>query len=113
MNPRYYLVLLLVLLISLSAKATIIYVKHNAPGANNGSSWNDACLELQDAIDAAVAGDEIWVAAGIYKPTKDNNGNPSPGDPRRKVFNIEKNIKIFGGFAGTENLRSKGIGIRT
>ena len=53
-------------------------------------------------MDAAVSGDEIWVAAGTYTPTKDLNGNASPADPRLKLFYINKDLKIYGGFAGTE-----------
>ena len=52
---------------------TIWYVKANATGLNNGSSWADAFSNLQPAIDAARASFEfdkqVWVAAGTYRPT--------------------------------------------
>ena len=41
----------------------VIYVDIDAPGTDNGSSWSDAYTSLQDALSAAVPGQEIRVAA--------------------------------------------------
>ena len=38
---------------------TIRYVDADAPGANDGTSWEDAFRDLQDALDVAEDGDEI------------------------------------------------------
>jgi hypothetical protein len=46
-----------------------IYVNAAAAGGDNGSSWQDAYTDLQAAFAAASAGQQIWVAAGVYKPT--------------------------------------------
>ena len=79
-----------------------IFVKQNASGSNNGTSWTDAYTDLQSALSAAVGGDTIWVAAGTYKPSVDKTGNSSPADPRTKTFNLVSNVPVYGGFAGTE-----------
>ncbi|WMX13644.1 T9SS type A sorting domain-containing protein [Aureispira sp. CCB-E] len=85
-----------------------IYVNINASGANDGTSWADAFQELQPAINAANAGDSIWVAAGTYYPTlavdTDNSGSTID---REKTFYISKNITIHGQFQGTETLFSQ------
>lgn len=81
------------------AAGTVYYVKANATGSNDGSSWTNAYTSLQSAIAVATSGDEIWVAAGIYKPT--NNIN------RKLSFTPKVGVAIYGGFAGTETLLSE------
>lgn len=79
----------------------MIYVKHDAPGLNDGSSWQNAYTSFQTALEEAMEGVNIWVARGTYYPTKDYMYD-IPGDPREKCFRMKKGVEIFGGFAGTE-----------
>lgn len=71
-----------------------IYVDKDAKGNDNGSSWNNAYTDLQDAIKAAPRGAEIWVAEGTYKPTAGNN--------REVSFEMKDFVAIYGGFKGNE-----------
>lgn len=90
------------LCLSLSAAAsaqTVIYVDVDATGASNGSSWTDAFTDLQDALSAASTGNEIWVAEGTYKPTT--------GSDRTISFQLAEGVALYGGFVGTESLRSE------
>ncbi|MNJ90693.1 hypothetical protein D3C87_83300 [compost metagenome] len=75
------------------------YVNLNATGANNGTSWTNAFTDLQTAIGASNFGDEIWVAAGTYKPTATTTRSIS--------FTIKNGTKVYGGFIGTETLLSQ------
>ncbi|MBN1764062.1 MAG: thrombospondin type 3 repeat-containing protein [Sedimentisphaerales bacterium] len=75
----------------------LIYVKADAPGNNDGMSWPDAFLSLQDALRAAGPYDTIWVAAGTYYP--ETNGL---ADPREAAFAMENHVHIYGGFEGNE-----------
>jgi len=84
-----------------TASAAIHYVK--VGGSGTGTSWANASGDLQAVINAAVAGDEIWVAAGTYKPSVQHGG----GTDRDKTFFIDKDIKIYGGFAGSETQRAQ------
>jgi predicted outer membrane repeat protein len=87
----------------LSAQASRIYVNSAAAGANNGTSWANAYASLQSALAAAVSGDEIWVAAGVYKPSVQVDVDASGGsDTREATFQLPNGVKIYGGFAGTE-----------
>ncbi|MEM6766640.1 MAG: hypothetical protein AAF655_17015 [Bacteroidota bacterium] len=77
----------------------IIFVNDDANGANTGLSWNDAFTDLQKALSEAEYGDEIWVASGIYKPTK---CNPCTEDQKSIFFDIKSGVRLYGGFKGHE-----------
>ncbi len=74
---------------------TLHYVDQNATGLNDGTTWTDAFTDLQDALTTATGGDQIWVAAGIYKPANTSDRNVS--------FELVGNVAIYGGFNGSEN----------
>jgi hypothetical protein len=80
-----------------AALADVIYVDDSAPppptGANDGSNWENAFIDLQDALAAAQSGDEIRVAQGVYKPA-------SAGGPRTATFNLMDGAVMQGGYAG-------------
>ena len=74
-------------------------VRFNATGAQTGLTWSDAFTNLQPALAVAQPGDEIWVAAGVYRPA------PAGGD-RSLSFHLGSGVAVYGGFAGTELHRS-------
>ncbi|MHC4113684.1 MAG: choice-of-anchor Q domain-containing protein, partial [Planctomycetota bacterium] len=62
-------------------RPSTLYVDDNASGKNNGSSWDDAFNDLQDALAVVYPGSEIRVAEGIYTPEgplHSQAGNPNP-----------------------------------
>ena len=83
----------------------IIFVDRDATGgANDGTNWKDAYTQLPPALgsaDSALAGVEIWITDGVYKPTT--------GSTRAETFQLKNNVEIYGGFAGTEILREQRI----
>ena len=92
---RKQLLILVILLTGLAKmSAQTIYVSSSASGLNNGSSWVNAYNSLQTALSNASPGHQLWVVAGIYKPTPVNNPDSS--------FNLKNGVKIYGGFNGTE-----------
>ncbi|PKL85419.1 MAG: hypothetical protein CVV22_07620 [Ignavibacteriae bacterium HGW-Ignavibacteriae-1] len=87
---------------------TFIYVKHDAGGANNGTSWDNAFTSFQSALNEATVGDEIWVAAGTYKPSYDYGLNIAPPNTERGYhFRMKNGVAIYGGFDGTETAVSQ------
>jgi hypothetical protein len=93
----------LVLVLATRADAAVRYVNATlASGANNGTSWADAYQGvggLASALAASVSGDEIWVAAGTYKPTT--------GTARTISLTLKSGVGIYGGFNGTESKRAQ------
>ncbi|MCP4708876.1 MAG: hypothetical protein GY869_09650, partial [Planctomycetes bacterium] len=80
-----------------AAGGDVIYVDDSAVGLNNGSSWSNAYVTLQDALAVAVGGDEIRVGQGAYWP--DLGGGQSLGD-RGAYFLLINGVIIRGGYAG-------------
>jgi predicted outer membrane repeat protein len=95
-------VILLVLLSGaglLAQAQTIRYVKPRHSGDGSGSSWANASGNLQVMINASAANDQVWVAAGTYKPTSGNN--------RTISFTMKEGVSIYGGFTGSETSLSQ------
>ncbi|GLC90057.1 InlB B-repeat-containing protein [Lysinibacillus piscis] len=76
----------------------VIYVKKDATGQHTGGSWEDAFTDLQSALDIVQSGQQIWLAAGTYKPTI----KIDPADERTATFQLKNNVALYGGFNGTE-----------
>lgn len=81
--------------------AAVRYVKPTASGTGTGSSWANASANLQAMIDASVSGDEVWVAAGTYKPTAYPTGCTGCTTTRDRAFILKNGVKVYGGFAAT------------
>jgi predicted secreted protein len=105
LNARFF-VFLGCGLVSLTAKAGVIYVNAGAQGQNSGSSWADAFRELTPAIQAAQMGDEIWVAQGSYYPPYDENLSDAPFREGGS-FEMKSHLSLFGGFTGVETQRGQ------
>ena len=88
---------------SKSGYAAICYVTVAGGLAGDGSNWANAYAgnSLQVAINASGPGDEVWVAAGIYKTTI--------GIDRTISFAMKNGVAIYGSFAGTETTLSQRV----
>ncbi|RLS65052.1 MAG: hypothetical protein DWH96_01915 [Planctomycetota bacterium] len=87
------------LVLSCTASAATRFVNASlTTGLNNGTSWTDAhqgAGGLAAALTASVAGDQIWVSKGTYKPTTTT---------ARTIFlTMKTGVGIYGGFTGIES----------
>ena len=67
---------------------TVHYVAKTGDGSDPSLGWSTAYTRVQDALGAALSGDEIWVAAGVY----------TPGETVSDSFNLVPGVSIYGGF---------------
>ncbi len=87
-----------------------VYVNALATGNNTGTSWANAFVDLQSALDAArncSVITQIWVAAGTYYPTATTD--------RTISFSMVNGVAIYGGFpnTGTPTLAQRNLATNT
>lgn len=97
-----------VLVGSMPASATTLFVDADRPNGGNGLSWATAFRDLQNALDAArlnSAVDQIWVAEGTYFPDRGTHN-------RNATFDLVSDVQLYGGFAGNETaLEQRDLGV--
>jgi parallel beta-helix repeat protein len=73
------------------ARAAILRVqKGSASGTHDGTTWARAYRTVQAGLNAAAAGDELWVAEGVWAES----------------VVLKDGVAVYGGFAGAEATRA-------
>lgn len=85
-----------------AAQSKIYYVSSQATDTGDGSSWANATTLIQ-ALDKAVAGDQIWVQG--FDTLTGGNLYVAPKDG----FAVKSGVQLYGGFAGTESRLSQRV----
>jgi predicted outer membrane repeat protein len=83
-----------------AVEVQVCYVKFDATGANNGTSWVNAYTSLQSALADATC-EAVEVARGVYKPTATTD--------RTISFIIRTGLAVYGGYAGTSSDRDAAV----
>lgn len=94
---QYTLLLLFFFSLGVTAQNSIYYVSPTGSGTGDGSSWENA-MTLANALNAAQAGDQIWVQ-GFETVTRESNLYVTPA---KEGFTLKSGVRLYGGFAGTE-----------
>ncbi|MFK8005253.1 MAG: T9SS type A sorting domain-containing protein [Saprospiraceae bacterium] len=100
MKKNYTLSFFVIALLCANLLTAQTFVKGDATGTNDGTSWANAYTDLSDALSSSAPMDEIWVAAGTYKP-----GGATPDTT--SFFTFPHDLLLYGGFAGTETMLSE------
>ncbi|MGA9333197.1 MAG: choice-of-anchor Q domain-containing protein [Rudaea sp.] len=90
-------ILMIAFAANLAVAATCRVTTAGSSGGD-GSDWASQAMDLSTALASATC-EEVWVTAGIYKPTSDTD--------RTISFRPVGGAQIYGGFAGGETLRSE------
>lgn len=69
--------------------AATIHVRPDGNDSANGDTWAEAVCSVPRALEVAAAGDEIWVASGIYT----------------NAVVMKAGVALYGGFSGIESAR--------
>jgi len=80
------------------AGAEVYRVDPEATGEPDGESWETAYNTIEEALDRAEYGDQIWVRYATYEPQREYVPGP---DPRTRTFLLDNQVEIYGGFLGT------------
>ncbi len=73
---------------------SVVYVNQAYEGAvSNGLSWQTPFRTIEEAIDLAEEGAEIWIAKGEYS---------TPSENEEYQYNLSKSLAFIGGFEGDE-----------
>ena len=89
----------------------IYYVTVSGAGDRDGSSWDNAMSDVQEAIEGAALyatsqGDsaigEVRIAEGVYHPTGYPNRQAFFTGVRDKHFSLRNKVSVIGGYAGDE-----------
>ncbi|MCE5324336.1 right-handed parallel beta-helix repeat-containing protein [bacterium] len=94
MTAIYIFAVLCLSCIAGPASSSIWYVKWNSTGNESGYTWANSFHAISDAIDAAIPGDEIWVAGDITHPYKE-------------CIILPSGVALYGGFAGSESAKNQ------
>lgn len=80
-----------------AATGAIVYVSATSSETNgDGSSWKAPLTDLQQAIEiASLNNAAVWIQAGTYQPKTREAGKIA-------AFILYDNVKLYGGFSGTE-----------
>ena len=111
-NKRLLWIIFFILVLTMFCPFTsgkIIYVDDDTAGTNDGTSWENAYIYLQDALADAETADkpvEILVAGGTYTP--DKGAEQTPGD-RMATFQLINGVTLSGGYAGAADPNARDI----
>ncbi|MBR1850619.1 MAG: fibronectin type III domain-containing protein [Bacteroidales bacterium] len=93
---------------TLPSDSPVVYVKPQATGIADGSSWENATSDIAYAQTVATArlntygqAAQVWVAAGTYY------GDTISPATTTSAFVIKPSVNVYGGFAGTETSLSQ------
>ena len=87
-------------------QASVWHVDASAAAGGDGLQWSTAFRTLDEALLAAQPQDQVWVAAGTYRPRE----RTDPLDPRSATFSMQ-DVSLFGGFAGFESSLAQRAGL--
>jgi hypothetical protein len=73
------------------AHGGIYFVRTGGTDLASGTTWSEAKRTVANALTAAKAGDEVWVAQGIYP----------------EHLTLKSSVAVYGGFKGDEPTRSE------
>ncbi|HBR19662.1 MAG: hypothetical protein A2Y13_01780 [Planctomycetes bacterium GWC2_45_44] len=80
----------------------IIFVNDDANGFDNGTDWQNAYTDLQNALSQARSNcteiTAIWIAGGTYKPVETTGTNY-----QYETFELVDSVALMGHFAGDES----------